>query len=342
MELNNLHWDSQLIEIQKELAFYYKVKESYDNLQKDLVNNEHLRHIYEPSAKELLERASEDLALALKQVVNSTITDVNSVEAVARQIHASTMDITLKTHIESLSGFIDMGLLGKTLNNFQSLIYSIINPARGRQKRQIKEAGALSVSAFAPGSFVIRVHEQTNGLIADENLIFDTTVPVIVNLMEASEDNEQLKEITSNLNLITVSAYRRLLQTLSTGESGISIEWVSPSGNKRKYGLNYKQVKTAISLFNGDKSLTDRRIEVDGTLTMFERDDINNRRHFKLLSFDGVQYSGIVDEAVPGYFVPNNISAIIEEQIEFNNTTDEEFIKYVLLSVNDYTVDKDK
>ncbi|MDD2586307.1 MAG: hypothetical protein PHT79_02265 [Syntrophomonadaceae bacterium] len=342
MELsNNMNLDSQLIELQKEIVFFNKVRLNYENLQKELIGNEHLRHIYEPSAKLLLDRAEEDLAIAFKQIANSYV-DIDSVEAVARQTNASTMDVTIETPEKSISGFIEMGLLGKTLNSFQSLIYSIIDPSKGRKKTVIRDAGALAVSAFAPGSFVVRVHEQTNGLIADENLILEKTVPIIGSLMEASEDVAKLKEATSDLELTTVSIYRNFLKTLSSGDSGINIKWVSPSGNKRNHSLSSQQVKNAISLFNNDKSLTSRPITVDGILTMFERDDINNRRNFKLIGFDEVSYSGIVDEKVPGCFVPTNISALIEEQIEVNNTTDEEFIKYILLSVDDSFANDDK
>ena len=341
MAYKNFTFNDQLNEIQAELDFYNKARANFENLQNELKNNEHLRFVYEPSAKLLLEKAEDDLALAIKQAANSVKEEVSSAAAVAQQIKASTMDITLKTPESNVSGFIDIGLLGKTLNNFQSLIYSIIDPVRGRKKKEVKEAGALLVSAFAPGSFVVRVHEQTNGLIADENLILETAVPIIVDLMKSSEDIDQLKEYTSTMDLLTVSAYRNLLKTLSRGESGINIKWASPYGNGRDYSLNFQQVRTAIKLFNSDRNLTNRMITIDGTLIMFERDDEHQRRRFKMSSYDGALYSGAVSEELPGQFVPTEIRALLEERVDKNRTTDEEYKTYTLLKAGAFAQDED-
>lgn len=339
MQFNNSLLNDQFNCILEEISFYTKVREDYEALQKDLEENEHLRHVYEPSARLLLERAEEDLTIAVKQLSNSMDRDVNSLPIVANLLKVSTMDITLQTPENVTSGFIDLRLLGKTLSSFQSLIYSIISPSKGRKKKEVTDAAALLVSAFAPGSFVVRIHEQTNGLIADENLILETTVPVIVDLMEASEDVNRLKEISSQVDLMAVSAYRNLLKTLSGGESGISVQWVSPSGNNRDYSMNYKQIQNALSTFNSDRSLTSRTITVDGILTMLEKDDTTKRRRFKMTSFDGTPFTGIVDENLTGHFVPTNITALIEEKIELNKTTDEEYVTYILLAIGDYSKD---
>jgi hypothetical protein len=45
------------------MMFYDKVRLNYENLQKELIGNEHLRHIYEPSARLLLNRAKAESKL---------------------------------------------------------------------------------------------------------------------------------------------------------------------------------------------------------------------------------------------------------------------------------------
>ncbi len=249
----------------------------------------------------------------------------------------NTIDIHIQTPSKLPSGIIGLQTLGQTISRFQSLIYSIMHPSKGRIPASVKTMGALYANACNPGSFQVRT-QQFLSLSLFETEIMSNTINECFELLSAADNRDLLLQNASRYNLIVLAKYHKFLESLASDNCGIALDWASPNGDFKKVNISSEQIASIISYFNEEETLTSRPITVEGYITAI---DVNKKR-FTLTDLNKLVYNGTVAKSlrISSFSVPWDdkqsklVSAEMEETIDFNVATDEEKYTYHLLSVS--------
>ncbi len=252
---------------------------------------------------------------------------------VSVQTRRDVLDIALlarETHTQE----IEAEILGTFLVRFQLFAYALAykdGGKRGKIPREIRTNNAFSVAGnFHAASFGIRL--ESNAL-AD---IFNKTstrevISTVFSLMTAGDDRDTLDQIVANISARAVMRYGFLLSTLKDARMSLVAEWGSPDGHHLKVSLNSNQISNIINILGeaGDESV--ETIHVEGELVAIDV----KRNSFKLNSFDGELYTGILSEDLEGYVfeVPKHVEATIIEILMINSVTKEERSVYELAAV---------
>lgn len=324
---------NELTTLQIDIDLFQRANNNYSKLSQDLAGMEYLMPIFEPSARRLKELTEENIHCQIASMAIESKEKISKIDTFANLSNADTLDMRIQTSSDVPTGVISMALLGKFLQQVQSLVYSVIDPTKAKTKSNVKDFASLFVTAFAPGSFIVRAQEKVQPLKLFDKHAISASWPTIQKLMEAGDNLEELKDTVQDIDIIITSRYYSMLKTLSSEDCSITFEWASPYGDKHSSSLTSLQIRNIITIFDEDKELNSRQIRVFGRLTMIQKDDNNKRGRFKLISSEGITYQGTADESFLGFYVPSTVLAVLEEKIEINPTTDEEKISYHLLRV---------
>lgn len=233
--------------------------------------------------------------------------------------------------------------VGSALVRSQNLIYSLVadqeGSVKGRISRSTKEKATLNFAGNFAASVGIKLEAKSNELI-DSSV--QNALGIFLDLLDASAstDKQTLKEILDNIHNRSVARYRYFLQGLQQANINFKAEWGSPKKGKKGAALSTEQINAAIALMDFEGENITQKVTLAGDLMGLIIDNEKNRFSFEFRTHDGERYRGTLSEELRKTidsssinFPAKNISVELEETLEINSTTSEEYSSYMLLSI---------
>ncbi len=282
---------------------------------------------------EMLPAAGSKLDLATETLPGS---DHVELPRLAQQTRRHALELKLKFPLV-MRNEAPSRLLGQVLESLQDTVNAIGQTIGGKPTRrgtiapEILNQTELSVVATFPGSFGVQLVVSQVSDMYDHSLGGDALEKLIA-LFALGSNRDALRVFLRELKTRSASKYRRFLQLLAQGETGLALEWASPKPGKLKSAsVTPATAQAAMKVVAEITSEMAEPQEVLGKLTM-----INSRRMtFTLEDLEerNRRYSGkILPEARIEKIkpkVPNKYVATLIEIIEVS-ATGEENVKWLL------------
>lgn len=293
----------------------------------------------EPQATCLLQASEipdEDLPGCAAKLHFSDVGELIALESTiserAYQFHREVLDFALGGAL-SQAHEIAANLLGAALLRLQNLAYALAIPnlrSRGRMPLGARETYLLKAVAAYPSSFGLRLEANVQSDILGESPM-TRPLKLLMDLLEAGDDRERLREMFAVVGPTGLARYRLLLKTIKQGEATVGASWASPTGGHRKARLTFQQLSRVLSIFDEEGELTQNTLPVAGDLVAIDTE----RDSFKLRSDDRQLYYGSIAKSLSGnqYKVPARVKAELLESFELHPDTGEERVSYELVSL---------
>lgn len=256
-------------------------------------------------------------------------------ENYARENQVTAADLDLKP-ANPTTHDIPARLVGGVLQSFQGLLEALLHasmtdaPSRGRIPKDIMEMAKMSVHAFNPGSFSMRLSTTSQDLYSEADKILEQLAAII----KAGDDERKLKEYSSVITRRFSARYSLFLQKLAAGNSNLQMKWVTPEGNRGDAGITVARAASAIRIIREIQEAEENNIDLEeveligfnASTKRFEIKDVETE----------TRYSGIAGKEFKHdaqYTINAKYEAELIELIEINEVTYEEKTTYQLRSL---------
>lgn len=223
--------------------------------------------------------------------------------------------------------------LGKILSTAQNFLYASACPNNIDIRRvpdNVKEDNTLMVTGLFASSFGVRLQSKNSDLFEDSP--HNQNLNNFIDLLNASQNSENLLPKLKALNLLSRSRFKALLKELVSAGVSVKAEWADPFGKFSSSMISFESLKESLrKLEEGDDSNT-QTIKYENVRLVGV--DIEND-FFALFDRDGNLIKGKLESKLESYSfnVPSMISATIEETCIINPVTDKEKWSYKLIDV---------
>lgn len=312
-------------------VFLWKVYESYNTSKGKAVNI---------AANELLDEELPDKDSFIEWEEELVlINEKSDILEISKKERRDVFDISLEPN-GGHSHEIDCEILGKSLKQIQSIIYQIANKnksANSQVSEKIKRQNKLSVTETYAASFGVRLKSNSLTNLFGESML-QSNIAILMDLLSAKDNVDQVRELLKNFNPQVALKYRKLLKTLSKSETSIKAYCAFPNNFYRKAQLTNDDIKKSLSLIESEINNTTRIVEYDGKLVGANV----VQKTFEFIPNDEDKISGVIAENVnvEEYRLPKYAHIKVEEQIELNEFTQREILRYKLLEMY-YMYDND-
>lgn len=297
-----------------------------------------------------------DLIRALSQVEDRPPSDVlNSIKnalQIAKESSKEVLNLHLSKADKDLDG-IPAKYLGSLLGNFQALMNAIAQFEDGKANnigpisREILKLSEFSVIRTFKGSFGISLaHEilDVEQLDLLQDPLARRSMESLIQLLKSSKKESELRENLIRFKKRVASGYRKFLMALTQAEIDSVFEWGSPEGDRlERVKLSYAEALQAMAI--ASKTVVEEPTEIE--IETAEWIGGNSRREdFELKdvatdeTYVGkVAASALADAKQARWY--ELYKAVLLEEIEVNESTQEAQSKFILLSLMPLTNHRD-
>ncbi|MGL4875195.1 MAG: DUF6575 domain-containing protein [Clostridium sp.] len=209
-----------------------------------------------------------------------------------------------ETHIHE----IDVLTLGNILTEVQSLINIIAykDGLNGRIPPCIKEENKLSYCGDFAASFGIRLKSHNLVDVFNQSNL-QTNISKFLDLLKSKNNKDKLSETLNGLNPLTISKYKKLLNTLNSQSISLKVNVAYPEGVSRKEEMSSNEIEFSLDLIEKEFDERYSEIEIIGTIVAID----TKKKTFKI-DTSTETISGEIDEKATSIFkVPQKVRASI-------------------------------
>jgi hypothetical protein len=254
--------------------------------------------------------------------IHSEIAFSQSAKSIARTRKREILNVALKFLNQALHE-VPAQKLGHFLSNLQSLMDAIgqaiggIPTTLGSVPLCITTQTELSVIGTYDSSFGINLAAPgaSDGELFATSLLAPEVMEKLLDLLSASKDEGELIISLRSLSFRAVSAYRKVLRSLISAESGLSVEWGSLIiGKGGLVELTYEQINRALAAASKVEVQEKRDIRIVGKLIegnqqsghfLFEKEEDEKKisgyaQNASILNKEvlGETYTGVFEEII--------------------------------------------
>lgn len=223
--------------------------------------------------------------------------------------------------------------LSLIFKGFQDVLNTIGTIQANAQKasEQIKKSMQIVLSAVGAGSFEVRLAStELVDLLGDSK--FGDAIDELLKLLEAGNDQDQLKALLDPVKARVVDNYITFLKTLSGSIIDGNITWTSPHPDRgRSVRLSKSQIQGVLVTLQEYQGETPFTFEITGTLTAVHL----RKKTFEIETIEKERYNGTISEdamdAVRTTTLSREYNAEIQEVTTRITTTNEPTTKHKLL-----------
>lgn len=202
-----------------------------------------------------------------------------------------------------------------------------------RANEQIKKNMRISLVDVGAGSFDVRLASTELVDLLDESK-FGDAIEELLKLLEAGNDQDQLKTLLDPVKSRVVKDYTTFLRTLSGSIIDGDFTWTSPHPDRGgSVHLSKPQIQEIIGTLQEYRDEEPYTFEITGTLTAVHL----RKKTFEIETIEKERYIGTITEdaidAVSTATLSREYNARIQEITTRRNTTNEADTKYKLLGL---------
>ena len=200
-----------------------------------------------------------------------------------------------------------------------------------KPSEQVKKDMQISLLDVGAGSFDVRLASTELVEIFGDSK-FGNAIDELLKLLEAGNDQDQLKALLDPVKARVINDYTTFLKTLSGSIIEGNITWTSPRPDRgRSAHLSKSHIQEVLVTLQEYQDETPIIFEITGTLTAVHL----RRKTFEMETVDGERYSGTISndaiDAVSMVTLSREYDAEIQEITTRSKTTNEANTKHKLL-----------
>ncbi|GAA0435377.1 hypothetical protein GCM10008983_09940 [Lentibacillus halophilus] len=242
------------------------------------------------------------------------------------------IDISLELE-QSHTHEIGAAFLGNVLKGTQDIV-NVISHRQGMNAsipKKIKDDNKLIYTGNYAASFGIRLKSNKLADIFNESEL-QRNLSVLMSLLKAKSNAEEISEITKELNPKVLSHYKNFLNLFQKEDVAINTNLAFPSNKLNNVKLTSEDIAQSIKVLESEINETSKEYSFYGKIVAI---DIT-RNNFKFITDDDDTISGEIDKAVniEEFLLPKRAKVKLRVTTKISDFNDEEQIEYELLEID--------